>query len=165
MVQRNSLYFFHKHFTRCLREAAGPKTSPGRASVPLGVPAVRASLRILPHPASFQSLPSRREALHKGDLITLSNYPRKGCSEVELSLFSQTASNRMSYTSGDIAWVLGNFLHRKNNKGQLAVVEITGIKDSFYWAKLCLSRLPVAAGIHCFEARNLDVLMCLWISG
>lgn len=71
----------------------------------------------------------------------------------------------MSYTRGHTAWVLGNFLHRKNNKGQLAVVEVTGVKDSFYWAKLCLSRLLVALGIHCFEARKLDAYMCLWISG
>lgn len=97
--------------------------------------------------------------------LSLYSYLKEGCSEVGLSLFSQAASNRMSYTWGDTAWVLGNFLHRKNSKGQLAMVEVTGIKDRFYCAKLCLSRLPVASGIHCFDVRKLGVLMCLGTSG
>lgn len=70
--QRNRLYFFHKDFTRYLRETAGPKTSPGRVSVPLGVPAARTSRRIPPHPASFHSLPSRRAEQRDREIKTLS---------------------------------------------------------------------------------------------
>lgn len=43
--------------------------------------------------------------------------------------------------------------------------QVIGSKDSFYWAKLCLSRLPVLPEIGHFGARRLDVQMYLGTSG
>ncbi|KAJ7394971.1 hypothetical protein BTVI_159337 [Pitangus sulphuratus] len=45
------------------------------------------------------------------DLIALYNYLKGGC---EAS--SQVSSNRMSYTTEDTDWILGNFLHQKGCK-------------------------------------------------
>lgn len=49
---------------------------------------------------------------------------------------------------------------------EIAVAQVTGRKDdSFYWVKLCFSRLPVSSGVCCFGARRLDAQMYLRTSG
>lgn len=50
----------------------------------------------------------------------------------------------------------------KHSEGQPAVAQVTGRKDSFYWAKLCLSRLPVLPGYATLE---LEGWMSKYIRG
>jgi len=88
---------------------------------------------------------------------------------LELSISTQVASMVLA-SAGDqpslgettaLWWALLG----KKSEEQPPMAQVTGRKDSFYWPKLYLTRLPVSPGVYCFRAGMLDIQKYSGISG